>query len=50
MPRGPDAVRVRRLMSEMEMWLFDHAVNESRRAARGTRHQRAVAVGRGRRR
>ena len=31
MPRGPDAARVRRLMSEMEMWLFDHAVNESRR-------------------
>ena len=31
MPRGPDAARVRRLMSEIEMWLFDHAVNESRR-------------------
>ena len=31
MPRGPDAARVRRLMSEIEMWLFDHPVNESRR-------------------
>jgi hypothetical protein len=31
MPRGADAARVRRLMSEIEMWLFDHAVNESRR-------------------
>jgi hypothetical protein len=31
MPRGPDSARVRRLMSEIEMWLFDHAVNEGRR-------------------
>jgi hypothetical protein len=31
MPRGPDSAHVRRLMSEIEMWLFDHAVNESRR-------------------
>ncbi len=31
MPRGPDSARLRRLMSEIEMWLFDHAVNESRR-------------------
>ena len=31
MPRGPDSARVRRLMSEIEMFLFDHAVNESRR-------------------
>ena len=31
---GADAPRLRRLMSEMEMWLFDHAVNRAR-AARG---------------
>jgi hypothetical protein len=31
MPRGPDAARLRRLMSEVEMWLFEHAVNEHRR-------------------
>jgi hypothetical protein len=31
LPAGPDAARLRRLMSEMEMWLFDHAVNRSRR-------------------
>jgi hypothetical protein len=29
-PRGADAVRLRRLMSEMEMWLFDHALNRAR--------------------
>ena len=33
MPRGPDAARLRRLMSEVEMWLFEHAVNEHRRCA-----------------
>ena len=32
-PSGPDAPRLRRLMSEMEMWLFDHAVNRERAAA-----------------
>jgi hypothetical protein len=31
LPTGPDAARLRRLMSEMEMWLFAHAVNRSRR-------------------
>lgn len=31
LPAGPDAVRLRKLMSEMEMWLFDHAVNRARR-------------------
>ena len=35
---GRDAARVRRLMSEMEMWLFDHAVNRARAA------QGAVAI------
>jgi hypothetical protein len=33
-PAGPDAPRLRRLMSEMELWLFEHAVNRAR-AARG---------------
>jgi hypothetical protein len=33
-PAGGDAPRLRRLMSEMEMWLFDHEVNQGR-AARG---------------
>jgi hypothetical protein len=32
MPRGVDAGRVRRLMSEIEMWLYEHAVNEPRTA------------------
>ena len=32
-PAGADAPRLRRLMSEMEMWLFDHEINR-RRAAR----------------
>lgn len=32
--RGPDAPKLRRLASEMEMWLFDHSVNRAR-AARG---------------
>jgi len=36
LPSGPDAGRVRRLMSEIEMWLFEHPVNEDRRA-RGLR-------------
>jgi len=31
LPAGRDAARLRRLMSEIEMWLFDHAVNQSRR-------------------
>jgi len=31
LPAGPDAARLRRLMSELEMWLFDHAVNRRRR-------------------
>jgi hypothetical protein len=31
-PAGPDGARVRRLMSEMEMWLFDHPVNRARAA------------------
>lgn len=31
LPAGPDAARLRRLMSEVEMWLFDHAVNRRRR-------------------
>lgn len=29
-PSGTDASRVRRLMSEVEMWLFDHEVNRAR--------------------
>jgi hypothetical protein len=35
-PTGPDGPRLRRLMSEMEMWLFDHPVNAAR-AAKGLR-------------
>lgn len=31
LPRGEDAARVRGLTSEIEMWLFDHAVNRKRR-------------------
>ena len=31
-PAGPDGARLRRLMSEMEMWLFDHPVNRARAA------------------
>jgi len=31
LPAGRDAAHLRRLMSEMEMWLFDHAVNQRRR-------------------
>jgi hypothetical protein len=30
LPSGADAPRLRRLMSEIEMWLFEHAVNQSR--------------------
>jgi hypothetical protein len=30
---GPDASHLRRLMSEIELWLFDHAVNRVRSAA-----------------
>jgi hypothetical protein len=33
-PAGPDATRLRRLMSEMELWLFEHAVNRARAAQR----------------
>jgi hypothetical protein len=32
LPTGLDAARVRRLMSELEMWLFDHALNRGRQA------------------
>ena len=32
-PAGRDAPQVRRLMSEMEMWLFDHELNRAREAA-----------------
>jgi hypothetical protein len=32
-PAGPDAPRLRRLMSEIEMWLFDHPLNRARTAA-----------------
>jgi hypothetical protein len=31
-PTGPDAMRVRRLLSEIEMWLFEHAINRARTA------------------
>ncbi len=31
-PFGTDAPRLRRLMSEMELWLFEHAVNRTRAA------------------
>jgi hypothetical protein len=33
LPSGEDAPRQRRLASEIEMWLFDHAVNRRRREA-----------------
>jgi hypothetical protein len=33
MPAGADAPRMRQLMSEIEMWLFEHAVNRSRTSA-----------------
>jgi hypothetical protein len=32
LPAGPDAPQLRRLMSEIEMWLFEHAVNRTRAA------------------
>jgi hypothetical protein len=32
LPAGADAPRIRRLMSEIEMWLFKHALNRSRTA------------------
>jgi hypothetical protein len=32
LPGGEDAPRLRRLMSEIEMWLFDHGVNRGRLA------------------
>jgi hypothetical protein len=31
-PTGSDGARLRRLMTEMEMWLFDHPVNRARAA------------------
>lgn len=33
LPHGADSARLRRLMSEIEMWLFRHAVNERRSAS-----------------
>jgi hypothetical protein len=33
LPTGVDAARLRQLMSEMEMWLFEHRVNAARAAA-----------------
>jgi hypothetical protein len=33
LPTGLDAARLRRLMSEIEMWLFDHVLNRGRRQA-----------------
>ncbi len=33
LPRGADSAKLRRLMSEIEMWLFQHDVNERRRAS-----------------
>jgi len=33
LPAGADAPRLRRLMSEIEMWLFDHEANRSRARA-----------------
>jgi hypothetical protein len=30
LPAGPDAPRLRQLMSELEMWLFEHATNNAR--------------------
>jgi hypothetical protein len=33
LPRGDDAARLRSLTSEIEMWLFDHAVNRRRQEA-----------------
>jgi len=35
LPSGPDAGRLRLLMSEMEMWLFEHPVNRERMAQGG---------------
>jgi hypothetical protein len=40
LPRGEDAPRLSRLTSEIEMWLFDHAVNRRRRES-----QRPVITG-----
>jgi hypothetical protein len=36
LPTGAAAPRLRRLMSEIEMWLFEHAVNRTRIAAAAT--------------
>ena len=46
LPRGADAPRLRRLASEIEMWLFEHAVNAARRARAAPVDQRPVALGR----
>jgi len=35
-PRGADSASLRRLMSEIEMWLFAHLVNDRRRARAAT--------------
>ncbi len=35
LPAGADAPRLRQLMSEIEMWLFEHAVNRTRAAQGG---------------
>jgi len=40
LPRGEDAPRLARLATEIEMWLFDHAVNRRRRES-----QRPVVTG-----
>ncbi|HWJ35100.1 MAG TPA: hypothetical protein VNR70_07525 [Steroidobacteraceae bacterium] len=39
-PAGRDAPRLRGLMSEMEMWLFDHSINRAR-----TAHARRAVTG-----
>jgi hypothetical protein len=36
LPTGIDAARLRRLMSEIEMWLFEHGVNRMRAARNAT--------------
>jgi hypothetical protein len=36
LPRGADAPRLRRLQTEIEMWLFEHEVNAVRRARSAT--------------
>jgi hypothetical protein len=36
LPTGTDAARLRRMMSEIEMWLFEHAVNRMRASRNAT--------------